>query len=100
MRKLVDEFLAETRAELFESLEACVEFYSREENFERLSRGEAGDNLMYKYRAIASFFSWPEVCAAALEATRGLAQLGANWWIARAWGTSLAVKLKHAYGTR
>ena len=36
--------------ELFPTREACVEFYSQPENFERLLRGEIGDNLMYKYR--------------------------------------------------
>jgi len=72
LRKLLDDFVHETECELFPSREACVEFYSRPENFERLERGEIGDNLMYKYRAIASFYLWPQVCKLAMDTTRDL----------------------------
>lgn len=71
-RKLLDEFVTETKQELFESPEACIEYYSRPENFERLERGDIGDNLMYKYRALASFWVWPEICAVAMRATKQL----------------------------
>jgi hypothetical protein len=70
--RLVAEFITETQNELFPTREACVEFYSQPENFERLVAGEIGDNLMYKYRVIASFFMWPEICALALDTTRVL----------------------------
>jgi radical SAM superfamily enzyme YgiQ (UPF0313 family) len=70
--QLLDAFLTETRSELFRTREECVAFYSQPDNFERLTNGEIGDNLMYKYRAIASFFMWPEICGAALDTTRGL----------------------------
>jgi hypothetical protein len=70
VHQLLEEFVTETRNELFPTREACVAFYSQEENFQRLLRGEIGDNLMYKYRALASFFVWPEVCRVAMEATR------------------------------
>jgi radical SAM superfamily enzyme YgiQ (UPF0313 family) len=66
------DFVGETNGELFPTREACVEFYSRDENFERLQRGEIGDNLMYRYRAIASFFLWQEICQCAMQATRAL----------------------------
>ncbi len=69
---LVAEFEAETRGELFPSREALVAFYSQEDNFQQLCEGEIGDNLMYKYRARASFFAWPEVCATAMDTTRRL----------------------------
>jgi len=69
---VLQDFLNETRNELFPTREACVAFYSQPENFERLQRGEIGDNLMYKYRALAAFFRWPAVCALALDATRAL----------------------------
>jgi hypothetical protein len=65
-------FVDETKGELFETPEACVAFYSRPENFERLQQGEIGDNLMYRYRAIASFHIWDAICDAAMNATRGL----------------------------
>jgi radical SAM superfamily enzyme YgiQ (UPF0313 family) len=72
MRAFLDQFVAETKGELFPTREACAEFYGRDENFDRLRRSEIGDNLMYKYRAIASFELWPEVCDLAMTATRGL----------------------------
>jgi hypothetical protein len=72
VRKFLDSFVDETKGELFTSREECIEFYSRDENFEKLGRGEIGDNLMYRYRAIASFFIWPAICAAAMKASRTL----------------------------
>lgn len=66
------DFVGETNGELFPTREACIDFYSRDENFERLRRGEIGDNLMYRYRAIASFFLWQEICDCAMAATRQL----------------------------
>jgi radical SAM superfamily enzyme YgiQ (UPF0313 family) len=65
-------FVAETVNELFSSREACIEFYSREENFAKLQSGDVGDNLMHKYRAISSFYIWPAICACAMRATRKL----------------------------
>lgn len=79
LRKLLDDFVHETRHELFPTKEACFEFYSKPDNFEKLSRGEIGDNLMYKYRAIASFHLWPEVCRLAMDVTKALlVQRGAH----------------------
>jgi len=72
VREFLDAFVAETKGELFPTPESCVEFYSRPENFTRLNNGEIGDNLMYRYRAIASFHLWNEVCDAAMDATRAL----------------------------
>lgn len=72
MRRFLDDFVAETVGELFESRDSCTAFYSGEANFQRLLAGEIGDNLMYKYRAKASFFLWKDVCALAMEATRKL----------------------------
>jgi radical SAM superfamily enzyme YgiQ (UPF0313 family) len=70
--KFVDAFVAETKGELFPTREACREFYSADENFQRLANGDIGDNLMYKYRAIASFHLWPEICRLAMDVTRRL----------------------------
>jgi len=72
IREFVQSFVAETINELFPTRESCLEFYRRDENFERLLRGEIGDNLMYKYRAIASFHLWPEICQLAMDETRRL----------------------------
>lgn len=72
VREFLDSFVGETIGELFPTREACVDFYSKDENFEALGRGDIGDNLMYRYRAIASFHLWSEVCATAMGATRKL----------------------------
>jgi radical SAM superfamily enzyme YgiQ (UPF0313 family) len=72
VRQFLDNFVSETMNELFPSREACIEYYSREENFAKLERGDAGDNLMHKYRAVASFHIWPAICACAMQATRKL----------------------------
>jgi hypothetical protein len=72
VRQFLDEFVGETNGELFSTREDCVAFYTQDDNFERLKRGEIGDNLMYRYRAIASFFLWEEICNCALDATRQL----------------------------
>lgn len=70
VREFLDAFVGETKNELFPTREACIAHYSEPTNFERLRNGEIGDNLMYKYRAIASFHLWPEICAIAMNATR------------------------------
>jgi radical SAM superfamily enzyme YgiQ (UPF0313 family) len=74
-RRFLDDFVRETAGELFQSPEDCVAFYSRDDNFERLQRGEIGDNLMYKYRAIACFHIWPEISRLAVGATRRLLEV-------------------------
>jgi len=70
VRNFLDRFVSETIAELFPTREACLKFYTSEENFVRLFNGDIGDNLMYKYRAIASFQIWPHICQVALDSTR------------------------------
>lgn len=72
IRDFLESFVGETKGELFPTPESCVEFYSRAESFEKLQSGEIGDNLMYRYRAIASFHIWDDVCDAAMNATRVL----------------------------
>jgi radical SAM superfamily enzyme YgiQ (UPF0313 family) len=100
---LVAEFVRATREELFPTPEACIEFYSREEKFQQLLDGTIGDNLMYRYRAIASFFQWPAVCRLALEATRRLLlERGAGHAIGdfeTVWNDlARYIELKHAHG--
>lgn len=73
VRQMLDGFVSETINELFPTREACVQYYSSAENFAKLEKGEVGDNLMHKYRALASFYIWPAICACAMEATRKLA---------------------------
>ena len=61
IRNLFDAFLSETKNELFESQQDCVEFYSDENNFKKLKRGELGGNLIMKYRTIANFHNWESI---------------------------------------
>jgi radical SAM superfamily enzyme YgiQ (UPF0313 family) len=72
VRAFLDQFVGETIGELFPTREACVAFYEQDDNFRALERGDIGDNLMYRYRAIASFHIWSAICAAAMDATREL----------------------------
>lgn len=70
IKEYLDAFVAETRGELFPTHQACIDFYSRPENWERLMQSEIGDNLMHKYQAIASFHIWPRICALAMQVSR------------------------------
>ncbi len=102
--ELVAAFEAETRGELFETVEDLVAFYSQPENFKKLEAGEIGDNLMYKYRANASFFVWPDICRVGMAATRKLLEdhafdtqmpeFGVFWE-----DLTRFVEAKHAHGT-
>lgn len=50
LRVLYDDFMKETRDELFISREELVKFYEDENNFNALLAGEKGDNLLRKYK--------------------------------------------------
>ncbi|MBK8759897.1 MAG: radical SAM protein [Sulfuritalea sp.] len=56
VREIVEHFMDETRAELWDSEHELEETYSRDENYARLSNGEAGSNLIYKYKAASLAF--------------------------------------------
>ena len=72
VRGFLDDFVRETEGELFKTRRECVDFYSEDANFQRLQDGEIGDNLMYRYRALASFHLWDEICEAAMRASKQL----------------------------
>ena len=72
LRPYVDQFLGETRNELFDTREEVIAFYAQDANFERLKKAEIGDNLMHKYRAVASFHEWRNICSVAMNLTRAL----------------------------
>ena len=74
IKQYVDSFEEETRGELFDTREACIEFYSKEENWERVLKSEIGDNLMHKYQAIATFRLWGPICKMAMDVSRRLIQ--------------------------
>lgn len=63
LRQLVRGFLDETRSELWGSDEELMAFYARDENYARLLAGDAGGNLIYKYKAVSLAFAsraWAE----------------------------------------
>jgi radical SAM superfamily enzyme YgiQ (UPF0313 family) len=68
--ELMIEFLEETKGELFSTPEECFKFYSEKKRLDELASGEIGDNLMNKYRAIASFLLWPEICELVMRALK------------------------------
>jgi radical SAM superfamily enzyme YgiQ (UPF0313 family) len=72
VQQFLRQFVHATTNELFPTKEACVAYYSDEENFKKLLSGDIGDNLMYRHRALASFYIWPEICRAAMDGTKKL----------------------------
>ena len=103
VKGFLDSFVAETNNELFPTREACIEYYSQDDNFAKLQQGQIGDNLMYRYRAIASFHIWDDICDAAMNATRRLfEQRGIAKSIPefqKFWSDfHLYTRLKHAHG--
>lgn len=97
-------FVEETKGELFDTREDCIAFYSDPGNFKKLNDGQIGDNLMYKYRALASFFIWEDVCKLAADVTRKmLVERGADKQIAdfdAVWADlHRYVECEHATGT-
>jgi len=102
-RSFLDSFVYETTNELFSNPEELLEFYSDQKNFEKLLAGAVGDNLMYKYRALASFNIWPDICRVGMDtfgrlirghlAPNRLAGFTDFWEDFHAY-----VELKHAHG--
>jgi hypothetical protein len=70
IRTYIDDFLAETVEELHVTADDCVDFYSKEENFERLKRGEIGTNVLFNGRSKAMFHLWPAISEFAMETAR------------------------------
>lgn len=74
VQDIVEHFMGETRAELWGSEQELEESYSRGENYARLSNGEAGSNLIYKYKAASLAFcnkEWADYLGAMLKKIAG-----------------------------
>lgn len=52
IRSVVKNFIRDTREELWDSEEALFEFYRKEENYQRLLKGEAGHNVVFTHKGI------------------------------------------------
>ena len=50
--KIFNEFTRETKDELWNSDTEMVKHYKQEKNFQKLIKGEAGGNLIYKYKSL------------------------------------------------
>ncbi len=49
--QIFNDFVKETKNELWDSEEEMVNYYKKDENYQKLVRGEAGGNLIYKYKS-------------------------------------------------
>ena len=52
LKRDYDNFMMETREELFPTREKLIEFYNQDKNFNDLIKGIKGDNLLRKYKCI------------------------------------------------
>ncbi|MFZ0035303.1 MAG: cobalamin-dependent protein [Sedimentisphaerales bacterium] len=50
LSKIYNEYLDETRKELWDNKESVYEYFTERENYEKLLTGDLGDNLVRKYR--------------------------------------------------
>jgi len=50
LNKIYNEYIEETKKELWNSKESIYEYFSKSENYEKLLNGELGDNLLRKYK--------------------------------------------------
>lgn len=70
VREIVEHFIEETRNELWESEEDIEKAYHRDKDYLRLLNGEAGSNLIYKYKASSLAFcnqEWGEYLGSMLR---------------------------------
>lgn len=70
VREIVEHFMDETKAELWDSEQELEEWYGLDENYTRLRNGDAGSNLIYKYKAASLAFcnkDWAEYLGRMLE---------------------------------
>jgi len=58
--KIFNEFVTETKNELWNSEEEMVKYYKKSENYKKLVSGEAGGNLIYKYKSRNIVEAMPE----------------------------------------
>jgi len=58
---MIDEFIKETKNELFDSEEECINFYCNEQNLTKVKSAQMGANLLWKYVGVSLFECWEEV---------------------------------------
>lgn len=72
--EILSSFRSETKNELWDSGEDLVAHYQKDENYERLSRGEVGGNLIYKYKTLSIVFAAEGWIAVLSELCKKIAQ--------------------------
>ena len=70
LKALYDEFCYESHNELFETEQEAKDFYSIEENYQMLMKGEMGENLLGKYSAKGLLF-YNDVLGTLFEVIKG-----------------------------
>ena len=57
VQRNLENFLEETKGELWQSEQELVDYYRQEQNYSLLKAGKVGGNLIYKYKALNIVFS-------------------------------------------
>ena len=68
LREVFEAFIDETRAELFATREECYSFYVDPDAQERISQGEIGNNLLFRYLSTALVQNWDESVKVVVDA--------------------------------
>ena len=50
--KIFNEFNKETQEELWDTKEEMIQYYQKDKNYQKLLKGDAGGNLIYKYKSM------------------------------------------------
>ena len=53
VRKVFEDFIEETKGELWDSEEDLIRYYNQEKNYKLLREGKVGGNLIYKYKSLS-----------------------------------------------
>jgi radical SAM superfamily enzyme YgiQ (UPF0313 family) len=61
VQEIMNDFINETKSELWDSEKDLLNYYNEDENFVKLKKGEVGGNLIYKYKSkslVEASLSW------------------------------------------
>ncbi len=60
LKKVFEEFIDDTKNELFDTESECLQFYNQSKVLERVKKAELGNNLLWTYLAIVLFEFWEQ----------------------------------------
>lgn len=75
LKKAYDNFLKETREELFPTRKELIEFYGKDDNYNELLKGVRGDNLLRKYMCLVLSENFEQYIQLAIEEAQKLARI-------------------------